>query len=76
MPNRFEAEIDRRITEAAERHRVGTVSAVTGSRLTVITSGGASMIIPRLTSWTPAAGDIVLIALTPAGWIALGKILP
>lgn len=76
MPSRFEYEIDQRITEAAERHRVGTVSVVVGSRLTVITTGGASMTIPRLSTWTPAPGDIVLIALTPAGWIALGKILP
>lgn len=76
MPNRFEYEIDQRLTEVAERHRVGTVSVVVGSRLTVITTGGASMTIPRLSTWTPVAGDIVLIALTPAGWIALGKILP
>lgn len=76
MPNRQEYEIAERIAEAAERHRVGTVSVVVGSRLTVVTSGGASMTIPRLSTWTPVAGDIVLIALTPAGWIALGKILP
>lgn len=76
MSNRFEYEINERIAEAAERHRVGTVSAVVGSKLTVITSGGATLTIPRLSTWTPIAGDIVLIALTPAGWIALGKILP
>lgn len=76
MPNRFEAEIDRRISEALEQHRVGQVSAVVGSKVTVITSGGASLTVPRLTTWTPVAGDIVLLAVTPAGWIAVGKILP
>lgn len=76
MPNRFESEVDQRITEAAEQHRVGQVAAVVGSRVTVITSGGASITVPRLSTWTPAGGDIVLLAITPAGWIALGKIVP
>ena len=76
MPDRFLEEIDRRLADALEQHRVGQVSAVVGSRLTVITSGGASLTVPRLTTWTPAAGDIVLLAVTPAGWIAIGKILP
>lgn len=74
--NRLEVAIDDRLADAVERHRVGTVSTVVGSRLAVVTSGGATMTIPRLATWTPAAGDIVLIALTPAGWIALGKIVP
>jgi hypothetical protein len=74
--SRFEQEIDDRISSAQERFRVGQVSAVVGSRVTVTTSGGASMTIPRLSTWTPAALDIVLIALTPAGWIAIGKIVP
>lgn len=76
MANRFEVEIEQRINDVAERHRIGQVSAVVGSRLTVITSGGASITIPRLNTWTPLAGDIVLLAVTPAGWIAIGKILP
>lgn len=77
MPDkRFETEIDRRLTEAREVHRVGQVSAVVGSKLTVITSGGASITVARLNSWTPLAGDIVLLAVSPAGWIAIGKILP
>lgn len=74
--NRLEQAIDDRVTEAAERFRVGQVSAVVGSRLTVVTSGGGTMTIPRLSTWTPAAADIVLIALTPAGWVAIGKIVP
>ena len=74
--SRFELEIDRRIAEAREQHRVGQVSAVVGSKVTVVTSGGATLTVPRLTTWTPANGDIVLLAVTPAGWIAIGKILP
>lgn len=76
MHNRFELEIDRRLAEAREQHRVGQVSAIVGSKLTVTTSGGASITVPRLSHWTPANGDIVLLAVTPAGWIAVGKILP
>lgn len=75
-PNRFEQEVQQQISEAAERHRVGQVSAVVGSKITVVTSGGASLTIPRLATWTPLAGDIVLIAITPAGWVAIGKIQP
>lgn len=74
--NRFELEIDRRIAEAREVHRVGQVTAVVGSKLTIVTSGGATLTVPRLSTWTPAAGDIVLLAITPAGWVAIGKILP
>jgi hypothetical protein len=74
--NRFELEIDRRLADARETHRVGQVSAVVGSKLTVTTSGGASITVPRLSTWTPANGDIVLLAVTPAGWVAIGKILP
>lgn len=74
--NWFELEITRLAREAMERHRVGTVSTVVGSRLTVITTGGAQLTVPRLSTWTPVAGDIVLLAITPAGWIAIGKILP
>jgi hypothetical protein len=76
LSNRLEREIQHQIADAAERHRIGQVSAVVGSKLTVTTSGGASITIPRLTTWTPVAGDIVLLAITPAGWIAIGKILP
>lgn len=74
--NRLEVAIDDRLNDAMERFRVGQVSAIVGSRLTVVTSGGATMTIPRLATWTPAGADIVLIALTPAGWVAIGKIVP
>lgn len=73
--SRFEREIDRRIAEASEQHRVGQVSAVVGNKLTVVTSGGGTLTVSRLNTWTPVAGDIVLLAVTPGGWVALGKIL-
>ena len=66
--------IDLRFTETADRHCVGQVSAVVANKVTVVTTGGASLTIPRLATWTPAMGDYVLIAKTIVGWIALGKI--
>jgi hypothetical protein len=66
--------LEARFTEAGQRFRTGQVSAVVGNKVTVVTSGGGSLTIPRLATWTPAGGDIVVIAMTPAGWIALGKI--
>jgi hypothetical protein len=72
--HRLETAIEQRLNDAAERHRVGSVSGVAGTKLTVVTSGGATLTVPRLATWTPVAGDIVVLALTPAGWIAIGKI--
>ena len=63
-----------RLADNAERFRIGQVSAVAGNKITVVTSGGGSMTIPFLDTWIPTAADIVVIALTPAGWIALGII--
>jgi hypothetical protein len=71
---RPERAVEQRINDASERFRIGQVSSVVGNQLIVTTSGGASKTVPRLASWTPAVGDIVVIALTPAGWVALGKI--
>lgn len=74
--SRLETEIENRLDDAAERFAIGQVSALAGTRLSIITSGGGALTIPRLSTWAPVVGDIVLIAITPAGWIALGKILP
>jgi hypothetical protein len=71
---KLEQAVDSRINDAAERFRVGQVSAVIGNKITVTTSGGGSPTVPRLATWTPLVGDVVVLALTPAGWIALGKI--
>jgi hypothetical protein len=75
VPSRFELEIDRRLDEVREQHRVGQVTALVGNKLTVTTSGGGSITVSRLSTWTPAVNDVVLLAVTPAGWIAVGKIL-
>ena len=74
--NRLQVEIERRLAEVAENFAVGQVAAIVGTRLTVITTGGGALTIPRMSTWTPVVGDMVLLAITPAGWIALGKILP
>ncbi|TDQ01237.1 hypothetical protein [Labedaea rhizosphaerae] len=71
---RPERALQQRFTETAERFRTGQVGAVINNTLTVTTSGGASLTVPRLATWTPAVGDVVVLALTPGGWIALGKI--
>lgn len=73
-PNRFEIEIADQIAAAGDRFRMGQVSAISAPKVTVITSGGASMLVSRLATWTPVVGDMVLLAVTPAGWIAIGKV--
>lgn len=70
---RVEQALDDRLTEATQLFRVGQVSAIVGTKITV-SLAGAARTIPRLASWTPAVGDYVVVAVTPAGWIALGKI--
>lgn len=71
---RPERAVDQRLSDAVDRFRIGQISSVVNNQIIVTTSGGASKTVPRLATWTPAVGDIVVIALTPAGWIALGKI--
>jgi hypothetical protein len=66
--------VDQRLNDVTEQFRVGQVSAIVGNKVTVTTSGGGSPTVPRLATWTPTIGDIVVLALTPGGWIALGKI--
>ncbi len=71
---RPEVAIEQRLAEAGQRHCIGKVTAVVAPKITVTTTGGASMTIPRLSTWTPAVNDVVVIAMTPAGWVALGQI--
>lgn len=73
MPS-LEQAIDERINEAAARFVIGQITAIVSNKITITTSGGASKTVPRLATWTPAVSDIVVVAITPAGWIALGKI--
>lgn len=71
---RLDQAVDQRLSDVAERFRVGQVTAVVSNKVTVTTSGGASLTVSRLATWTPAVNDVVLLAITPAGWCALGKI--
>jgi hypothetical protein len=71
---RLDHAMEQRLADAADRHATGQVSAVVGNKITVTTTGGASLTIPRLATWTPTVGDVVVIAKTPGGWVALGKI--
>jgi hypothetical protein len=71
---RLDKVLDQRFTDVGDRFATGQVSAVVSNKITVSTTGGASMTIPRLATWTPAIGDLVVIAKTPGGWVALGKI--
>jgi hypothetical protein len=73
--HRFEREIQEQIDDANRKFRVGQVTAIVGSKLTV-TVDGATLTISRCASWTPAVNDIVLIATTQVGWIAICKVLP
>jgi len=67
--------VEQRLADVAgQQFCVGQISALVGSKVTVVTSGGSSLTIPRLATWTPATSDVVVIAMTPAGWVALGKI--
>lgn len=72
--NRFEREIQEQIVDASVKFRVATVTAIVGSKLTV-TTDGATLTVARLSTWTPVVNDIVLIAVTQVGWIAVGKVL-
>jgi hypothetical protein len=72
--NRFEQEIAMQIASAGEQFRMGQISAIAAPKVTVVTTGGASLSVPRLATWTPVVGDIVLLAMTPAGLIAIGKV--
>ncbi len=71
---RLDQALEQRLIDAGQQFCVGQVTAVVGATVTVITTGGADMTIPRLATWTPATDDVVVIAKTPAGWVALGKI--
>jgi hypothetical protein len=71
---RLDQAVEQRVADASQQFCTGQVTAVVGNKVTVTTLGGASLTIPRLATWTPAANDVVVIAMTPAGWVALGKV--
>lgn len=53
--------------------RSGQVTALNGQQVDVTVSGG-SMTLPRLSWYTPAVGDQVLILPSQIGWVVLGKV--
>lgn len=52
--------------------KTATVSGTSGTKVIVSVDGG-SMTLPRLTSYTPTVGDVVLIAARTGGWFVVGK---
>lgn len=52
--------------------RTGTVSGTSGTQV-VVAVDGASLTLPRLSSYTPVNGDVVVIACPPGAWLVLGK---
>jgi hypothetical protein len=54
--------------------KTGVVSGTSGTKV-IVTVEGASMTLPRLSSYTsPAVADVVRIDAHPSGWLVLGKI--
>lgn len=58
----------------------GQVSMATGEVVgvaapkVVVSVGGGDLLLPRLGHYTPTVGDVVLILLSPAGWLVIGKV--
>jgi hypothetical protein len=65
--------IDQRIDDL-RNFRMAQVTAVGATTVTVALPGGESVSIARLGTWTPSAGDVVVVAMTSAGWVALGPL--
>ncbi|MFC0546939.1 hypothetical protein [Kutzneria chonburiensis] len=50
-----------------------TVSGTSGTKV-IVTMQGASLTLPRLTSYTPTVGDVVIVLTAfPGAWLVLGK---
>lgn len=49
------------------------MASIVGNKVSLSISG-TTKTVPRLATWTPVVGDMVLVAVTQYGWIALGKI--
>lgn len=66
--------LERRFNELRDSQlKTGTVSGTSGQKV-VLTIEGVSMTLPRLTSYTPVNGDVVLIlTLKPGAWFVIGK---
>ncbi|GAA3877716.1 hypothetical protein GCM10022243_48070 [Saccharothrix violaceirubra] len=68
------AAIDIALAELRRSARAtGTVSGTSGTKVVVAVSGG-TLTLPRLASYTPTVGDVVVIdTLQPGAWLVLGK---
>ena len=69
LPEAIEQRLDQ---IAAGMWRTGTVSGTSGTQV-IVTVDGASHTLPRLASYTPVNGDVVIIAARPGAWLVLGK---
>lgn len=59
---------------AADRFVIARVAALALPRV-VVQIGDGTIAVGRLASYTaPAVGDVALVAKTPTGWVALGKL--
>lgn len=54
--------------------KVGTVSSISGVKVWVSINGG-SILLPRMSHYTPTVGDVVQIdATVPDNWLVTGKV--
>lgn len=53
--------------------KTGTVTGTSGTKV-VCTIESVSMTLPRLTSYTPVNGDVILVlCIKPGAWFVIGK---
>lgn len=57
---------------AKRTRRLGTVSGTSGTKVVVVVAG-ATLTLPRLTSYTPTVGDVVHIDTAGDSWLVIGK---
>lgn len=66
--------IEQRLRELQDAAwKTGTVTGTSGTKV-IVTVDNASKTLPRLASYTPVNGDVVIIAARPGSWFVLGKI--
>lgn len=54
--------------------QVGTVTGTSAQKVVCTVEGKTGLVFPRLTSYTPVNGDVVLIlAIKPGAWFVIGK---
>ncbi|APU20957.1 hypothetical protein [Actinoalloteichus sp. GBA129-24] len=53
--------------------RTGVVTGTSGTQL-VVTVAGTAMTLPRLVTYTPTVGHVVIILAAPGAWLVLGRV--